>query len=333
MSIAMLDLNRLKNFIRTHPRFFLIVSGIIITGFIIFLTLLARPTAPLPIIGPLITPTPTPTIPAVYAPPTTIDLSQAESVVRVGEVTTYIIPPTTTIRLDTEKISSQFQLPTEPETINTQFIQVQTWNGPDYYLNHNLLAHQIALGRNDESKIARSGTFRSPAMLAADAISLVNSLQVFAPETKFKLERFTYFSGNEWPEPSSVADAQFVELILTPQINNLPVYQQEIPFISAAYDRANKLLKLAITNPIPAFTEKTLTPIATTDQLQARPSTDFFRLFVKPETSQQYFLSAPDITALTPNRLSLGLYLENSILSPIYLLQSSNYLYATKATP
>ena len=327
----MLDLNRLKNFISRHPRLLIGLSAIVILIlFFLFTSLTRRPAPGLPLIGPLATPTPIFVEPTVYTPPATIDLAQAESVVRVSEVTTYIIPSTTTIKLNTEKIISQFQLSTEPETITTPFIQVQTWTGPDYYLNHNLIAHQISLGRNDETKIAKTGTFRSPASLALDTINLVNSLQVFAPEIKFKLERYSYFSaGGEWPEPSNIANAQFIEIILTPQIDNLPIYQQEVPYISAAFDRANKIIKLTIINPIPSFTKSTTNLIATVDQLKSRPSSDFFRLFVKPETSQQYFLSAPDIQNLTPSRLSLGLYLENSVLSPIYLLQSSNYLYAT----
>lgn len=330
----MLDLNRLKNFIRHHPRLFFIVSGIFVTGFIIFLTLLARPTAPLPIIGPVATPTPTPIIPSVYVPPAAVDLSGAESTILVNEVVPYLIPPTATIKLNTAKIISQFQLPTEPESVNTPYIQIQTWRGPDYYLSHNLLAHQINLGRNDGTKIAKTGTFRSPGQLALDAINLINSLQVFAPEIKFKLERFAYFeSGHEWPAPSDPATAQSVELLLTPQVDNLPVYQQEIPFVSATYDRANKLVKLSLANPIPLFVKASPQPIATLDQLKTRPASAFFRLFVQPQTSQDYFLSAPDIQSLAPNRLSLGLYLKDGALLPIYLLQSANYLYATPATP
>lgn len=330
----MLDLNHLKTIIKNHPRFFLFISVLVVIGLLLFI-----PLAPRPAVAPRseaeiprIPAGPTAIIPTVYTPPSTIDFSGAASTVRVTEVSAYRIPESATIQLNVQKIAAQFNLPTAPETVTTPFIQVQTWRGPDYYLNHNLLAHQINLGRNDDTKIAKIGTFRSPAALAADAISLVNSLRVFAPEIKFKLERFTYFStGHEWPQPSDIAAAQFVELILTPQVNNLPVYQQEVPFVSAAYDRTNKLLKLAITNPLPTLTARPAEAIATLNQIQARPSTDFFRLFVKPKTGEQYFLSAPDIHALTPNRLSLGLYLENGLLSPIYLLESSNYLYATKA--
>lgn len=277
-------------------------------------------------------PTATPIQPTLYSPPTTIDLSQTENTVAVGEASGYLIPPNTIISLTTKNIITQFQLSSNPENVNTQFIQVQTWRGPNYYLSHNLPAHQISLGRNDETKIAKAGAFRTPASLASDVANLVNSLAVFDPEIKFKLERFSYLSTGERPEPTDASKAQLIQLTLTPQINNLPVYQQEVPFVEAIYDRANKLVKLTITNPIPALTKNTPQSVVTINQLKNRPPTEFFRLFVKPTSADQYFLSAPDINALSPSRLSLGLYLSNSALTPIYLLESNNYLYATRVT-
>ncbi len=328
----MLDLNRLKDIISKH-RLLSLGSVVVI---LLILIVIAVPSPPkttkslLP--GQKILTTPTPIQPTLYSPPTTIDLSQSENTVVVNEVSSYQIPDNTVISLNPKKIITQFQLPPEPENISTQFLQVQTWRGPNYYLNHNLLAHQITLGRNDETKIAKTGTFRSPSSLALDSVSLVSSLAVFSPEIKFKLERSVFLSSGERPDQTDETKAQLIQVTLTPQINNLPVYQQEIPFVEAIYDRANKLIKLAITNPIPAFTKSVTQPIITVNQLQARPSTEFFRLFVKPETADQYFLSPPDIKALNPNRLSLGLFLRNSTLSPVYLLQSNNYLYATRAT-
>ncbi|MBI2325782.1 hypothetical protein HYU91_00105 [Candidatus Collierbacteria bacterium] len=327
----MLDLNRLKILINKH-RFLSLGSVVVVLLVIIVIAVPSQPKTTRPLLpGQKIIPTTTPIQPTLYSPPNTIDLSQTENTVGVNEATSYLIPPNTTISLTTKNILTQFQLPTEPENINTQFIQVQTWRGPNYYLSHNLFAHQISLGRNDETKIAKTGAFRSPTSLASDATSLVNSLAVFALEIKFKLERYSYLSAGERPEPTDSSKAQIIQLVLTPQIDNWPVYQQEIPFIEATYDRANKLVKLTITNPIPAFTKSAAQPIATVNQLKARPSAEFFRLFVKPETADQYFLSAPDIRALNPNRLSLGFFLRNSTLAPIYLLESNNYLYATKA--
>src|SRR3989338_11073055 len=140
----MLDLNRLKNFISRHPRLLIGLSAIVVFILFLLFTALARRQAPvLPLIGPLATPTPTFIEPTVYTPPTAIHLNQAESVVRVSEVTTYIIPSTTTIKLNTEKIISQFQLSTEPETITTPFIQHPTWTGPAYSLHHHLHTHPI----------------------------------------------------------------------------------------------------------------------------------------------------------------------------------------------
>lgn len=328
----MLDLNRLKIFINRH-RFFSLSSVVAVLFIIIVIAVPSRPKTSIPSLpGQKTTLSPAPIQPTLYSPPTTTDFSQTENAVTVGEATGYIIPPNSIISLSTKNIITQFQLKTEPENINTQYIQVQTWRGPNYYLSHNLLAHQISLGRNDETKIAKTGTFRTPASLSPDTANLVNSLVVFAPEIKFKLERFSYLSTGERPEPTDASKAQLIQLILTPQINNLPIYQQEIPFVEAIYDRANKLVKLTITNPIPAFTKSAAQPIATVNQLKARSSTEFFRLFVKPNSANQYFLSPPDIKTLVPNRLSLGLYLSNSVLDPIYLLESNNYLYATKAT-
>jgi len=328
----MLDLNRLKILINKH-RFLSLGSVVVVLLILIIVVVPSQSKTTRPLLpGQKIIPTTTPIQPTLYSPPTTIDLSQTENTVGVNEAATYLIPPNTIVSLTTKNIITQFQLTPEPENISTQFIQVQTWRGPNYYLSHNLLAHQIALGRNDEAKIAKVGTFRSPSSLALDTTNLVNSLAVFSPEIKFKLERFSYLSPGERPEPTDPSKAQLIQLVLTPQIDNLPVYQQEIPFIEATYDHANKLVKLAITNPIPAFTKSAAQPVATVNQLKARPSAEFFRLFVKPETADQYFLSAPDIRALNPNRLSLGFFLRNSTLAPIYLLESNNYLYATKAT-
>ncbi len=328
----MLDLNRLKNIIKKHRLLFL-GSVVVVLLILIVIAVPSPPKTTRPLLpGQKILTTPTPIQPTLYSPPTTIDLSQSESTVVVNEVPGYQIPDNTVISLNPKKIITQFQLPSEPENISTQFLQVQTWRGPDYYLNHNLLAHQITLGRNDETKIAKTGTFRSPSSLALDSVNLVNSLAIFAPEIKFKLERFSYLSSGERPQPSDEAKAQLIQLILTPQIDNLQIYQQEIPFVEAIYDHANKLVKLAITNPIPAFTKGAALPISSVNQLQARPPTEFFRLFVKPNSADQYFLSPPDIKALSPSRFSLGLFLRNSTLSPVYLLQSNNYLYATKAT-
>lgn len=308
-------------------------SVVILFLIIIVIAVPSSPKTTRPIFpGQKTSPSPSPIPPAVFSPPITVDLNQTENTVGISEATGYTIPPNTSISLTTKNIITQFQLKTEPENVNTQFIQIQTWRGPNYYLNHNLLAHQITLGRNDETKIAKTGAFRAPTSLASDANNLVNSLAVFAPEIKFKLERFSYLTAGERPEPSNVSTAQVIQLVLTPQIDNLPVYQQEIPFVETIYDRANKIVKLTITNPIPAFTKSTTQPIATVNQLKSRSSTEFFRLFVKPNSADQYFLSAPDIKALSPNRISLGLYLSNSVLSPIYLLESNNYLYATKAT-
>lgn len=327
----MLDLSRLKNLFKKHQ---LLTLGSVVVLLLIIIVI-AVPSSPkttrpiLPRQKP--TPTPTPIQPIHYSPPTTIDLSQTENTVGVSEATSYFIPPNTTISLTVKNIISQFQLPTESEYISTQFIQIQTWRGPNYYLSQNLLAHQISLGRNDESKIAKTGTFRAPASLVSDAVNLVNSLAVFAPEIKFKLERSGYFSSGERPGETDEAKAQLIQIILTPQINDLPIYQQELPFVEAVYDRANKLVKLTIINPIPALTKNTPQPVATINQLKNRPPTEFFRLFVKPNSADQYFLSPPDINVLAPNRLTLGLFLRNSALSPIYLLQSNSYLYATKA--
>jgi hypothetical protein len=328
----MLDLNHLKDIISKH-RLLSLSSVVIILLILIVIAVPSQPKTTRPLLpGQKIIPTTTPIQPTLYSPPNTIDLSQTENTVGVNEATGYLIPPNTTISLTTKNILTQFQLPTEPENINTQFIQIQTWRGTNYYLSHNLLAHQISLGRNDETKIAKTGAFRSPTFLASDATSLVNSLAVFAPEIKFKLERYSYLSAGERPGPTDSSKAQIIQLVLTPQLDNLPIYQQEVPFVEASYDRANKLVKLAITNPIPAITKSAAQPIATVNQLKARPSAEFFRLFVKPETADQYFLSAPDINTLNPNRLSLGFFLRNSTLTPIYLLESNNYLYATKAT-
>lgn len=328
----MLDLNRLKILINKH-RFLSLGSVVVVLLIIIVITVSSPPKTTRPVLpGQKAIPTTTPIQPTLYSPPTTIDLSQTENTVAVGEVSDYLIPPNTIISLTTKNIITQFQLSSNPENVSTQFIQVQTWRGPNYYLSHNLLAHQIALGRNDETKIAKAGAFRTPASLASDAASLVNSLAVFAPEIKLKLERFSYLSTGERPEPTDASKAQLIQLILTPQINNLPIYQQETPFVEAIYDRANKLVKLTITNPVPALTKSTPQSVVAINQLKNRPPTEFFRLFVKPNSADQYFLSPPDIKTLVPNRLSLGLYLSNSVLSPIYLLESNNYLYATKAT-
>ena len=327
----MLDHNRLKDIISKHR---LLSLGSVVVVLLILIVIVvpsqSKITRP-PLPGQKITPTPAPVQPTLYSPPITVDLNQSENTVTVNEATNYIIPPNTIISLTTKNITTQFQLSTEPENINTQFIQVQTWRGPNYYLSHNLLAHQISLGRNDETKIAKTGAFRSPTSLASDATSLVNSLAVFAPEIKFKLERYSYLSAGERPGPTDSSKAQIIQLVLTPQLDNLPIYQQEVPFVEASYDRANKLVKLAIANPVPAFTKSAAQPVATVNQLKARSSAEFFRLFVKPNSADQYFLSPPDIKALNPNRLSLGLFLRNSTLSPVYLLESNNFLYATKA--
>lgn len=328
----MLDLNHLKNIFKKH-QLLTLGSVVVLLLIIIVIAVPSPPKTTRPLLpGQKITPSPTSIQPTLYSPPATIDLSQTENTVAVGEASGYLIPPNTIISLTTKNIITQFQLPSNPESINTQFIQVQTWRGPNYYLSHNLLAHQISLGLNNENKIAKAGAFRTPASLASDTINLVNSLAVFAPEIKFKLERFSYLTTGEQPEPTDASRAQLVQLVLTPQINNLPIYQQEIPFIEAAYDRAGKLVKLTITNPIPTLTKNTPQAVVTLNQLKNRPPAEFFRLFVKPISADQYFLSPPDISALSPSRLSLGLFLSNSTLSPIYLLESNNYLYATKAT-
>lgn len=328
----MLDLNRLKILINKH-RFLSLGSVVVVLLIIIVIAVPSSPKTTKPIFpGQKTSPSPSPILPAVFSPPITVDLNQTENTVGISEATSYTIPPNTIISLTTKNIITQFQLKTEPENVNTQFIQVQTWRGPNYYLSHNLLAHQIALGRNDETKIAKAGAFRTPASLSSDTASLVNSLAVFVPEIKFKLERFSYLSTGERPEPTDASKAQLIQLALTPQIDNLPVYQQEVPFVEAIYDRANKLVKLTITNPIPALTKSTPQSVVAINQLKNRPPTEFFRLFVKPNSADQYFLSPPDIKILVPNRISLGLYLSNSTLTPIYLLESNNYLYATKAT-
>ena len=327
----MLDLNRLKILINKH-RFLSLGSVVVVLLILIIVVVPSQPkTTKPPLSGQKILPSPTPVQPTLYSPPTTIDLSQTENTVGISEVTSYLIPPNTIVSLTTKNIITQFQLTPEPENISTQFIQVQTWRGPNYYLSHNLLAHQIALGRNDEAQIAKVGTFRSPSSLALDTTNLVNSLAVFSPEIKFKLERYSYLSAGERPGPTDSSKAQIIQLVLTPQLDNLPIYQQEVPFVEASYDRANKLVKLAIANPVPAFTKSAAQPVATVNQLKARSSAEFFRLFVKPNSADQYFLSPPDIKALNPNRLSLGLFLRNSTLSPVYLLESNNFLYATKA--
>src|SRR3990167_1679964 len=116
----MLDHNRLKDIISKHR---LLSLGSVVVVLLILIVIVvpsqSKITRP-PLPGQKITPTPAPVQPTLYSPPITVDLNQSENTVTVNEATNYIIPPNTIISLTTKNITTQFQLSTEPENINTQ---------------------------------------------------------------------------------------------------------------------------------------------------------------------------------------------------------------------
>lgn len=275
----------------------------------------------------------TPTLESrTFNPPTSVDLDQVNVVVKATQAPYYQIDKLQPAEINPKSIISQFDLSSDPEIIQTGFIHLKTWKGKDYYLSQNIIADQITLGINHESQINKVGSFSSPDQLAQNAISLVKSLQIFASSISFKLERFNYYQiNNEWPEPVDNSQAQVIEIVIIPIIDNLPIYQQEKSFILATYDHKNKLIKLDIHNPISGITKIESKELLSFEQIKKGKTSDFFRLFVKPSNSQELFLSPSDIQTLKPDSLSLGLFLNGESVYPIYLLNSDNSTYAIKA--
>ncbi|MBI3954682.1 hypothetical protein HY333_01420 [Candidatus Collierbacteria bacterium] len=284
--------------------------------------------------------TPSPTLSSRFNAPDRVDYSQLPTGVSLPDqfsVFSFQSP------LITESAASPFlsayNLTQPPNKIDTQETSLTTWSSSTYYLTINHKESTLDFGKLNPKNITRSGRFDSVDSLTAKALQLLKNTNLFDQQLIFKLENTEYFVvGPEYLDIASPASAHLVTLTFTPYLDNSPLYLQEKFFYQVSFDRGSDITKLNINHPITAIKKTSTVKVFAVEEVRQKPSSDFFRLFVKPKNDTEYFLQAPDITNLQPNQLTPAYLvdLNSSLLQPIYTFSKRtdsqiDYLYAVFA--
>ena len=318
------QLLRDRRAIITGVIFLLIVVGILFR----LLTPAKTPSIPPPSYAPI---TPKPGI----NPPTTVNLDQLQPVIPLpASLPAYNL--TLADFGNSNQIAESLGFSTQFRTVG----QIKLFTNNQFVLTLDSVNHQLAYGYSDDSLTQKRGDFASIDSLLNQLASQIKLLNIFDSRVNFSLSRTNYRVLDQayLIPPERQNEATITQLVITPQVDWLPVYLQQ-PVIVADFNRQNTLIKLDISYPFSSISTGEVTQLLPFAQVRQLPPQAFFPIYISPVDIAQAWAGPIGLSSIQPQELSLGYYLDitNNILQPIYTYKSGagqpDYLYATLAFP
>lgn len=334
-------INIIINFIRRRPKFSLVLIGfglMFIVGVILNETLPSANQSvsyinPSPV-DTEFTSTPSADTPSRYPNPTSVVWTSLSDVPTLDQVLSlYDISINPLSQQNLTYLSKQLGFNSAPTETKTKYINLIGWTNNNFHLDADRNESSITFGYNDINQVTALGEFNSTDQLFEQTTSLLKLSDLFDPRITFTLETTLYTKTSiEWLTIANPEEASFLTLIITPQIGSYPIYMQGKNFIEATYNRQNQLIKLIVHDPIYKLNPSGQTNLISFDALEKKPSSFYFRLFVKPKTNHEFQNDSYNIPTLYPNSVTTGYYLSEQHLEPIHIVRNTdNYLYATFA--
>jgi hypothetical protein len=322
---------QIQIFIQTNRRLLIIVS-------VLFLLLIAG------LVFRLLTPSLSPSAkPPTYAPvtpkvglasPQTVNLNRLKSVTLPATAPSY--------HLSLSDLKNHLQIANNlglsgPAKVIQNF---QIYSNNNFSLTVDPTNHQLFYVYTNAQLLNAKGAYATSGELFNKTVTTLKNINVYDQSLSFQLLSSEYRKIDDaYLLPVTASESSVIQLTLTPQINNQPIYLQQ-PMVTATYNRQNVLLKLDIFSPFNNVTAGETTNLLTIDQVHRLQPAAFFPLYVTPGSQEEAWTGPAGLSAITPQELSLGYFLDttNNLLQPIFTFKGSAavnqpYLYATLAFP